>query len=102
MQRPGRVKFTRLAVTREQIDEYELPTALPKATDKRSFDDTETVQAEAFPPDVLMRIVRDAIDERLNLDAYNLVLRREENIRTRLAEELASLDLDDDDGEDAQ
>ena len=60
----GKLMFSRLVVTRRQIDELRLPTAPPKETDRRSFNDTETVQAEAIPPDVLARIVQNAIDQR--------------------------------------
>lgn len=52
--------FTRLAVTREQAEELDLPTAPPKPTDRRAFHG-ETVQAEAIPPDVLAEIVRAAV-----------------------------------------
>src|SRR5262245_45052967 len=47
----GSAIFTRLAVTPQQIGEYRLPTAPPKATDRRPFAG-ETCQAEALPPDV--------------------------------------------------
>jgi hypothetical protein len=56
-----KVEFHRLAVTPEQIVELSLPTAPPKKTDRRAFDDTRTVQAEAIPPDVLSRIVGDGV-----------------------------------------
>ena len=45
----GSAIFTRLAVTPQQIGEYRLPTAPPKATDRRAFAG-ETCQAEALPP----------------------------------------------------
>jgi hypothetical protein len=42
----GGAIFTRLAVTPQQIGQYRLPTAPPKATDNRAFSG-ETCQAEA-------------------------------------------------------
>jgi hypothetical protein len=54
------IRFSRLAVTPGQITVLGLPTAPPKATDRRSFTG-ETVQAEAIPPDVLADIIRNAI-----------------------------------------
>jgi hypothetical protein len=46
-------EFLRAAVTPEQIQRFNLPTAPPKKKDKRgAFTDTITVQAEALPPDV--------------------------------------------------
>ena len=44
------------------------PTAPPKATDKRSFDDDRTVQCESIDPDDLQALLRGAIEERLDLD----------------------------------
>jgi hypothetical protein len=82
------VTFTRLAVTPEQIEELELPTAPPKPTDNRAFAG-ETCQAEAIPPDVLTDIVREAIESRLDHDAYQDVLEREEQTRRELIERLA-------------
>jgi hypothetical protein len=81
---PGKVRFTRLAVTPSQIAKLGLLTAPPKATDRRSFSGEGTVQAEAIPPDELARIVRDAITSNLNEGALRRVLAREKNIRKRL------------------
>jgi hypothetical protein len=58
----GGVEFVRLIVTPEHIEQYDLPTAPPKATDRRNFEG-ETVQAEALPPDTLAAILDDAIVE---------------------------------------
>ncbi len=87
---PGMVLFTRLAVTREQIVDLNLPTAPPKATDRRSFAG-DTVQAEAIQPDVLAQIISDAIADRFDEAAYQAVLEREQCIRAHLAEKLAPL-----------
>ncbi|MDO5643880.1 MAG: hypothetical protein Q4G26_16020 [Paracoccus sp. (in: a-proteobacteria)] len=75
--------FTRLAVTPEQIEELGLPTAPPKATDRRSFEG-ETVQAEAIPPDVLTDILRRAIDWRQDPTIYMEVLEQEDTDREEI------------------
>jgi hypothetical protein len=77
------IRFTRLAVTPSQIAELGLPTAPPKATDRRAFEG-ETVQGEAIPPDRLAEIVRKAIDVRVDPDALAQVFDREKDIRRRL------------------
>ena len=77
------VTFTRLAVTPEQMVELAPPTAPAKETDKRAFEG-ETCQAEAIAPDDLAGIIREAIDERLDRDAYAEVLDREQAIRASL------------------
>jgi hypothetical protein len=83
----GKVSFTRLAVTPQQIAAYALPTAPPKHSDRRAFAG-ETAQAEALAPDDLAAILRDAIEARLDHNVYEAVLRREELIRDQLVERL--------------
>lgn len=64
----------RVALTREQVIEHELPTAPAKASDSRSvnwFD--ETCQAEAMPPDLLAATVRDALAEWTDMDLLRQV-----------------------------
>jgi hypothetical protein len=87
------IRFSRLAVVPAQIVSLGLQTAPAKPTDKRSFRG-ETVQCEAIPPDVLAAIVKGAIEDRLDHDAYELVLAKEEMTREVLAAQLRPL-LDD-------
>ena len=62
-----------------------------KASYRRAFSGTSTVQAEALPPDVLAAIVRDAIRERVDREAYNEVLGAEERVKRELDKELVPL-----------
>lgn len=75
--------FTRLAVTREQAERLDLPTAPPKPTDKRSFTG-DTVQCEAIAPDVLSGILRDAIEARRDPATSRGVLAKEDEFRASL------------------
>ena len=84
----GDATFTRLAVTPEQVREFNLPTAPPKPTDRRAFSG-ETCQAEALAPDVLAGILRDAIEARIDRRAFERVLRRERAVRRELIERLS-------------
>jgi hypothetical protein len=81
------VDFTRLAVTPDQITRYRLPTAPAKPSDKRAFRG-QTCQAEALPPDVLANILRTAITDRLDMRAYNKVLKAERAARRTLQAKL--------------
>jgi hypothetical protein len=81
------IEFTRLAVIPEQVRTLRLPTAPPKPTDRRRFEG-DTVQLEAIPPDALARIVREAIEERLDRAAYETVLAEEEKGRQGLSRQL--------------
>jgi len=56
------VSFRRVALTGEQVKEYDLPTVPPKATDSRTKSwDGGTCQLEALPPDEIASILRKAI-----------------------------------------
>lgn len=56
------VDFQRIALTRAQVAEYDLPTAPPKATDTRSKSwKGGTCQLEALPPNVIADILRAAL-----------------------------------------
>lgn len=78
-------RFTRLAVTPAQAEAMDLPSAPPKATDRRAFTG-ETVQAEAIPPDMLSALVRNAIEARQDGDTLRAVLDREAQARGDLVE----------------
>jgi hypothetical protein len=85
------IRFTRLAVTPEQIAELGLPTALPKPTDRRTFNGEVTAQAEAIAPDLLAEIIRTAIHARINPRAYADVLAAEEAAKRALRPILRAL-----------
>jgi hypothetical protein len=59
------VQFEILAVTREQVEEWRLPTRPNKATDSRTakFDYNDSVELDAIPPQQLRSLVTDAIRE---------------------------------------
>lgn len=75
--------FTRLAVTREQADRLDLPSAPPKPTDRRRFTG-RTVQCEALDPATLAGILRDAIDTRRDGATARATLDREADMRAAL------------------
>lgn len=80
-----RLDAVRVALTREQVDEHTLPTAPAKATDSRSGRWTGgTCQLEALPPDTLAEIVREAIEEHLDLDRYDREVDAERDDRAEL------------------
>ncbi len=70
------------------IAAYNLPTAPPKATDRRSFSGP-TTQAEALPPDILAAIVREAIEAHRDPEVHRQALAREEAKRRALRERLS-------------
>lgn len=86
------VEFVRIAVTPQQIEQYQLPTALPKPTDRRSFSDTTTTQAESLLPDVLAAIVREEIEARRDMDLLEQVIEREPTERQGIIDRLNSME----------
>jgi hypothetical protein len=76
----------RVALTPGQIAAYNLPTSPPKSTDGRTkgWSGTATCQLEALPPNVLARIVENAIRVWVDDDALMEVMEDERNERAEL------------------
>jgi len=88
----GAMTVQRVAVTPEQQQAFALPTAPPKASDKRScFTDSITVQAEALPPDLLESIVRNAIEMVIDHDALAVTRQAEAEARAEMVAAIRSL-----------
>jgi hypothetical protein len=84
----GDIEFVRLAVTPEQAHRFNLPSAPPKATDRRRFDGNETWQIEALDPADLAEILRTAIEDRIDWQAYQAVLDDEGKARQAVLSQL--------------
>lgn len=82
---------TRLAVTPEQVRTFRLETAPQKSTDRRGGHMTETVQAEALPPDELNRIVQRALEDAVDMTVLADVQERSDRERAQLVAELGRL-----------
>jgi hypothetical protein len=89
--RPDAVRFYRVAVTPDQIEHYDLPTAPQKHTDRRGEEMAETVQAEALAPDELAAELREAIEEVVDLDLIEDARRLGETERDGILDGLRDL-----------
>lgn len=82
--------FERLAVTPEQVEEYNLPTRPTKRSDSRAKGFRgESVEVDAIPANTLRRLVEDAIVQHIDEDAYRLtreVERQERDLLTSMIE----------------
>lgn len=82
--------FTRLAITEQQIAEYDLPTKPRKETDRRSPQVKETVEAEAMPARELRALLRMHIESWLPADALRVSKVAEDSERAHI-ERMAKL-----------
>jgi hypothetical protein len=80
------VKFRRIALTADQVEQFDLPTAPAKESDSRSTTwDGETCQLEAMPPDQISELLEEAITDFLDED----VLARDEQTEERERQSIA-------------
>jgi len=80
------ITFERIAVTPEQIIEYDLPTRPTKKagnTHAARFEG-ESVEADALPPNVLRQLVNDCIERHVDERALAVVMAAEESERRAL------------------
>lgn len=80
-----------IALTKEQIIQYNPPPNPAKMTDPRAKDfvrehGSTSWEVDALRPDVLNKILEDAIQSYIDLDLYNKILEEEGNEREKLKE----------------
>lgn len=56
------LEFTRLGITRDQVQEFDLPTKPRKEKDRRARHLEYTVEAEAMPAAIMRRILRENVE----------------------------------------
>lgn len=83
------VNVEKLALTMEQVEEYNPPPNPAKMTDSRAqayVDEhgSSSWEVDALPPDVLERIIRERIDEALDRDKMDEVIERENTDKAAL------------------
>ena len=92
----------RVALTWGQVERYDLPPQLGKASDPRAATFAAAhgglvqVEADALPPDVLRDLLTEAVDEFYDRDEYEAVVEREAKMRERLEARVAALETDGD------
>lgn len=84
------IRFERLAVTADQIAEWQLPTRPAKRSDPEAAKfGSEAVELDAIPPDKLLELVEDAIETHVDIDAWKIEQHYEQSER-QLLERLAT------------
>jgi len=67
------IDFVQLALNREQVDRYELPTRPTKRLGNlhaKNFEDDESVELDALPIDILQDMVRTAIESHIDWELW--------------------------------
>lgn len=82
--------FERVAVTEEQITEWDLPTRPTKASDSRAkrFDGDASVELDAIPAKTLRDLARDCIERHIDhaqLDTLRVAEEEERRVLTQIA-----------------
>jgi len=86
------VRFDRVALTEDQVEDMGIPTAPPKSTDSRSKNWIgDTAQLEAIPPDELAQMAINAVEAELDLEVLENVKEREGRISERLSSEVRTM-----------
>jgi hypothetical protein len=77
------IYFERIAVTPEQIADWDLPTRPTKKSDTRAkrFDSDLSVELDAIPPDRMRALVEEAINRHLPQDQFEVLKAAEESER---------------------
>jgi hypothetical protein len=76
--------FHRIAITEEQIADFDLPTKPRKDTDRRALQVKATVEAEAMPAGSLRQLLRDKVESFLRPGALEIAKVAEESERAQL------------------
>ncbi len=73
------VEFKRVCLTKEQVEAFQLPTAPPKVTDARTKSWTGgTCQLEALPPNMIVGLLRNKIEEFFDFEQLDEDIEAEE------------------------
>ena len=78
------LSLNRIAITTEQIDQYDLPTKPRKVSDLRALHITETVEAEAMPANIMRGLLRDSVEAFLPEGALEVAKVAEESEQAHL------------------
>lgn len=78
------LRFERLAITPEQIEEMDLPTKPRKRGDRRALHVQSTVEAEAMPAGVMRELLRSKVESFLPAGALEAARAAEESERSQL------------------
>ena len=97
-------KVIRIGITREQIDQYNIPPMPTKKSDARTASFMEehgdiAVELDALEPDTLQKMIKDNVLNYFDKDTHTKVINERDNIKSELEDKLATLNLEFEDEE---
>jgi len=80
------IEFSRVAITKEQIVKYKIPPMMAKSSDSRYAKfvadfGTDAVELDALRPDILQKLIEDAIREKFDYEIYEEVQEDQKKMR---------------------
>ena len=97
---PSDLQVTRIALTREQIDEYDLPPFPAKTSDVRyarfvyETGSTDAVELDALEPPVLTELIHDAVSDLIDWDVWNERRDEEKELKENIKDKLEEVDIE--------
>jgi hypothetical protein len=100
----GNVEVEKIALTMEQVEQYNPPPNPAKTTDSRyesyaNEHGTQSWEVDALPPDVLQSLVRENVEMYLDVDKMQAVIKQEKADKEKLLGFVESIGQSDDDVE---
>jgi hypothetical protein len=82
------IHFERIAVTQEQIRDWDLPTRPTKTEDTRAakFGEAESVELDAIDPQRLRDLVQEAIERHMPAETYEALMQEQDEERDAIRE----------------
>lgn len=85
----AKVELTKIALTRDQVDKYQLPPNPAKMSDPRARGYVEehgdvSWEVDALPPAVLNELLRSALEELLDREKYEAIKQQEEEDKQKM------------------
>lgn len=96
---PSSLTVTRIALTSEQIMEYQLPPSPAKISDVRyakfvyETGSDDTVELDALEPPVLSELIRDSVSDLIDWDIWTERIEEETEIREKVKEKLDEIEI---------
>jgi hypothetical protein len=97
---PSDLQVTRIALSREQIDEYNLPPFPAKVKDARherfvyETGSTDSVELDALEPPILSAMIHDAVSDLIDWETWREREEEESDLKEKIREKLEEVEIE--------